>query len=62
MTKFHAGTRLPRTINRGRAKPEATTAPYHIGSGAPKTTHSPPRPGGAVNSANYGMQKLGRRK
>ena len=56
LSKYHGGTKHTRTLHRGRMKPEATTAPYHVGSGAPKGTHAPPRPGGAVNSANYAGQ------
>jgi hypothetical protein len=36
-TKYHAGTHLPRTLNRGGAKPEATTSGgFHGGTTLPK--------------------------
>jgi hypothetical protein len=44
LSKYHAGTNLPRTLHRGATKPEATTAPYHAGSGAPKGIVHAPRP------------------
>jgi hypothetical protein len=56
VTKFHAGTKHAQgSLHRGTApKP----SPVHGGSGAAKgTVHkAPTRP--AVNSANYGAQKV----
>jgi hypothetical protein len=60
--KYHAGSGRPLgTLHRGAAKPEATTVGFHAGSGAPKTLHAAPRPGVAVNSANFAGQKLKRK-
>jgi hypothetical protein len=61
LSKYHGGTRHTRTLHRGGMKPEATTAPYHVGSGASKTTHAPPPPGGTVNDQNYSRQKAKRK-
>ena len=61
MKKLHAGSGIPHGhLNRGTApKP----SPYHHGSGKPLgRLHSPPSPGGAVNSANYSGHKLQKRK
>jgi hypothetical protein len=63
-SKYHAGTHLPRTLNRGGAKPEATTSGRHHGG----TMHvkgrvheAPTRP--AVNAGGtFGMGTLKKRK
>jgi hypothetical protein len=64
LPKYHAGTRIPRSLHRGGVKPEATTSGFHGGSGKPKgVTHAPPRPGGAVNrGGTFGMGTLKKRK
>ena len=60
LSKYHAGTNLPRTLHRGVTKPEATTAPYHAGSGAQKRLHEAPTLP-QVNSANYAGHKVKRK-
>jgi hypothetical protein len=58
----HAGTHLPRTLNRGRKTPPATTSGgFHGGSGRPKgVVHAAPTLP-QVNAANYGAQKVKRK-
>jgi hypothetical protein len=47
-------------MNRDRTPAPKPT--YHHGSGKPLgVLHAPPSPGGAVNSANYGGQKVKRK-
>lgn len=60
----HGGTHMKKgVVHRGVTKPEATTVPYHAGSGAAKTTHAPPAVGGAVNRGQiFGMGSLKKRK
>jgi hypothetical protein len=62
MTKFHAGTHLPRTLNRGRQTPPATlSGGNHGGTLHVKgRVHAAPRLP-QVNSANYGGQKVKRK-
>jgi hypothetical protein len=62
-TKYHGGTKLPRTLNRGAAKPEATTSGGNHGG----TLHIKGRVHDAptlpqVNSANYAGHRVGKRK
>jgi hypothetical protein len=62
LSKFHGGTKLPRTLNRGAPKPEATTTPgFHGGSGMPKGVlhEAPATP--MVNDQNYAAQKIRRK-
>ena len=54
----HAPSRENGKIKRGVKKVEATHVPYHAGSGASKTLHSPPRAGGGINDQNYAGQKV----
>jgi hypothetical protein len=61
-TKYHAGTLLPRTLNRERAKPEATTSGgFHGGTMHVKgrVHEAPSRP--MINSANYAGQRAKRK-
>jgi hypothetical protein len=62
LSKYHGGTKLPRTLHRGGTKPEATTSGFHAGSGRPlgQLHEAPTRP--MVNSANYSGHKLQKRK
>jgi hypothetical protein len=62
LSKYHGGTKLPRTLHRGIAKPEATSSPgYHAGSGRPKgVVHDAPTLP-QVNDKNYSGDKLGRK-
>lgn len=62
MAKTHGGTHHKQgVLHRGGPKPEATTAPYHVGSGAPKTTHAAPTLP-QVNDQNYSNQRVRRGK
>jgi hypothetical protein len=64
MAKQHGGTHhIQGTLHRGITKPEATDAPYHAGSGAPKVLHAPPGPGSTVNrGGTFSMGSLKKRK
>jgi hypothetical protein len=62
MTKFHAGTHLPRTLNRGRQTPPATLSGGNHGG----TLHvkgrvhdAPTKP--MINDQNYAAQKIRRK-
>jgi hypothetical protein len=62
LSKYHGGTKLPRTLHRGGTKPEATTSGFHTGSGRPlgQLHEAPTRP--QANDQNYGGQKVMKRK
>jgi hypothetical protein len=60
MKKLHAGSGIPHGhLNRGT---ERKPNPFHAGSGRPhgRIHEAPTLP--QVNSANYGAQKVGKRK